>query len=115
MPGATLLRPALSPRLYNTRSPLSTVTPPIVLVQSATSQNSSPFTNNAATFPRPVKAGSILWAAIGCDKLGLIRAVPPGFQAVFNHASASVTMWVGWKIADGTETTLTIIKEAGTD
>src|SRR6266581_777288 len=108
MPG-TLLLPRSGPPLRNFASPQSTVTPPLVLVQSATSTNSTPFTTNSATFAKPVKAGNILWIAIGCDKLDLIYSVPDGFQAIINHASASVTMWVGWKIADGTETTLKII------
>ncbi|HYS41923.1 MAG TPA: hypothetical protein VEO01_40415, partial [Pseudonocardiaceae bacterium] len=112
---ATLLGPAARPQLRNFAAPQSTVTPPIVLVQSATSTNSTPFTTNSATFPRKTTAGNILWAAIGCDKQDPIRSVPAGFQSIMSHASASVSIWVGWKIADGTETTITLIHEVGTD
>jgi len=114
---ATLLRPgpAAGPLLRRFATDRSTITPPLVLVQSATSTNSTPFTTNSATFPRPVKTGNLLIAAIGCDKQVFVQAISAGFQAIGHMPSLSVSLYAAWKQADGTETTITIKQTTTTD
>ena len=98
-------------------SPRSTVTPPLRLVQSATTTNLTPFTTNTATFARTPKPGNLLVLALACDKSAPNFRPHVGFQALIASVSTSVSMWVGWKpaLGDGSDTTLTIDHDVGTD
>lgn len=85
-------------------------------VQAKSATSSSPFTSISVTMSPAVTAGNVIVAALACDK-NTPNIAPPGsgWNVIINNAGTSVSMWVGWKVADGGETTLTWTHDAGTD
>lgn len=80
----------------------------ISLAQQATGTSAASSTSVAATLSSGATAGNILWCAVGIDKTAGTITPPSGFTAVLSNASTSLSMYFGYKVAAGGETTFTL-------
>lgn len=113
MDTATQLPPHLLLQLLTQRvravSSSSTPTGPTVLVRSAVGTSAAAATSVTATLPAPATAGDIIWAAFAGDKNSGAITPPAGtWNVLYTLGSTSVTIWVGWMVAAGGETALTV-------
>lgn len=80
----------------------------LTLVRSATGESNASATSTSATFTGSTTSGNLLWCACGGDKTAGTWTGPSGFTALINNSGTQVSMWVGYKVSDGSETTLTV-------
>lgn len=78
-------------------------------VQSVSGTSAAAATSVSATLSAAT-AGNILWCAVGMDKSSGTLTPPSGFTTLVSQDSASVSTYVGWKIAAGGETTITLTR-----
>src|SRR6266568_3082976 len=78
------------------------------LVQSITGNSPSSSTSVTATLAAGATAGNIIWCAVGIDKTSGALTTPSGFTTLFAQDSASVSTYVGYKVAAGGETAVTL-------
>jgi len=78
------------------------------LVQSISGNSASGSTSVTGTLSAGATAGNIIWCAVGIDKTSGALTVPAGFTTLFAQDSASVSTYVGYKVAAGGETAITL-------
>lgn len=86
-----------------------TIGPPGVL-QEASGASSASSTSVVATLPGAATAGNFLVVGYGMDKAIGTPTPPSGWTPLFSNSSASVSMWVGYKVAAGGETAATFAR-----
>ena len=77
-------------------------------VQSISGNSASGSTSVTGTLGAGATAGNIIWCAVGIDKTSGALTVPAGFTTLFAQDSASVSTYVGYKVAAGGETAITL-------
>ena len=80
----------------------------ISLAQSAGAVSAPSTTSATVSLPSAATAGRILWVAAGLDKNAGTITGPSGFTTVMTSSSTSVSMWLGYKVAAGGETSFTV-------
>lgn len=80
----------------------------LTAVQAIEGNSASSTSSTSATYASATTSGNILWYAIGGDKSAGVWTGPAGFTTLFNMTSTSVSLLVGYKVSDGTETTITV-------
>jgi hypothetical protein len=100
-----LYRPTRRVRIY---LPLPGASSPQTLVQSKVGTSASSTSTVTATLTTGATAGNIIWCAVGMDKSSGTLTPPAGFTQLFAHDSASVSIYVGYKVAAGGETAITL-------
>src|SRR6266704_1202280 len=78
------------------------------LVQSVSGNSPSSSTSVTGTLGAGATAGNIIWCAVGIDKTSGALTTPSGFTTLFAQDSASVSTYVGYKVAAGGETAITL-------
>src|SRR6266705_993580 len=78
------------------------------LVQSISGNSASGSTSVTGTLSAGATAGNIIWCAVGIDKTSGALTTPSGFTTLFAQDSASVSTYVGYKVAAGGETAITL-------
>jgi len=78
-------------------------------VQAVSGTSTAAATSVSATLSAAT-AGNILWCAVGMDKSSGTLTPPSGFTTLVAQDSASVSTYVGYKIAAGGETTITLTR-----
>ncbi len=78
------------------------------LVQSISGNSASGSTSVTGTLSAGATAGNIIWCAVGIDKTSGALTTPSGFTTLFAQDSASVSTYVGYKVAAGGETAVTL-------
>lgn len=64
-------------------------------------------TGNTITLPAAPIAGNLLVVCQGVDKVAGTFTTPTGFQTpIIAHSSTSVSLFMSWKVADGSETSV---------
>jgi hypothetical protein len=76
-------------------------------VQDASGMSAGSDGFTTATFVSPPTAGNLLILSLAMDK-STAAATPAGWSAVVNSVQASVSLFMAWKVSDGTETTVTV-------
>lgn len=82
----------------------------ITSVRTASGTSAASTTTVSATLASGVAAGNLLIAAAAFDKSAGTVTPPSGYTQMFANNSSSVSIWVGYKIAAGGETTTTFTR-----
>jgi hypothetical protein len=78
------------------------------LVQSVESTAPASATSISATFLALPVSGNLLIATAGLDKQAGTITGPSGFTEIANNAAVALGIWFGYKVSDGTETSITV-------
>jgi hypothetical protein len=79
----------------------------IASVQTAAAQSDAGASSVSTTYASTPTAGNMLICAVAFDKDAGTITPPSGWGEVFRNSGTSVSIWVGWKISAGTESTVT--------
>ena len=84
----------------------------ITNVQQATGTSAASSTSVSATLGVGATAGNLIWFAAGLDKSAGTITAPAGFTALLSHNSTSISTYIGYKVAAGGETTITVSRSS---
>ncbi len=84
----------------------------VTLVQQTAYTAGGPSSSISATYSSTPTAGNLLWAAVAMDKSAGTITAPAGWTTVFADVAPSVSLWVGYKIAAGNESTVTVTRSS---